>query len=432
MVPCNEHRPDYLTHRHHYYIKFSPLNTSQLSPLKQTPFILLSTFRVGITMNYQMVTVAVGWQMYQLTHNVLSLGLIGLAEVVPYFLTALIGGYLVDHYPRKRLAVMAATVHVLLAILVTLTANIQAPWMEYYLYGVIGLAGMARAFIRPVFQALFSTLLPREAYERGSALNSSLFQACLMLGPALCGFLIAQAGLANAYMVACVFAVIATIAISSIGQVPYIKPSQSQPIFTSIGEGLRFVFGHPMILGALSLDMFAVLFGGAVSILPAFIDQVLQGDPTVLGLLRAAPFLGSTLIGLVMVRFTLSNYAGPILLGCVAGFGLSMIGFGLSTTVPMAFIWLLMSGVFDGVSVVLRTTMLQLCTPDDMRGRVSSINGIFIGSSNELGAFESGLAASAMGLVPSIIFGGCMTIIVVIATLRWSPTLRGLKMSDIR
>ena len=383
-------------------------------------------------MNYQMVTVAVGWQMYQLTHNVLALGLIGLAEVIPYFLTALIGGYLVEHYPRKMLAILAACAHVFLAGLVFFTADVQAPWMEFYLYGVIALAGTARAFIRPVFQALFSTLLPRAAYERGSALNSSLFQASMMLGPALCGFLIARFGLSTAYGVAIFFAVTATVCICCIGKVRHEPPAQSHPIFQSIAEGLRFVFGHSVILGALSLDMFAVLFGGAVSVLPAFIDEVLNADPTVLGLLRAAPFVGSTIIGLVLVRFPVSERAGPLLLACVAGFGLSTIGFGLSTSTSMAFAFLLLSGVFDGVSVVLRTTMLQLCTPDHMRGRVSSINGIFIGSSNELGAFESGLAAHAMGLVPSIVFGGCMTIAVVVATARLSPTIRQLKMSDIR
>ncbi len=379
-----------------------------------------------------MVTVAVGWQMYQITHNVLSLGLIGLAEVIPYFAMALIAGYLVDHQSRKLLAMVAGGVHVALALMVTLTASNESAWMEYFLYAAIGLAGMARAFVRPLFQALFSAVLPRDAYERGSALSASIFQACMMTGPALSGLIIAHAGLSYAYGLATVFAVIASAAVIAMQVAPHIRPLQVQPIFKSIGEGLRFVFGHQIIVAALSLDMFAVLFGGAVSLLPAFIKDVLNADPSVLGFLRAAPALGSTLIGLVLVRFPIDQKAGVILLACVAGFGVSIIGFGLSSTAWMAFVCLLVSGLFDGVSVVLRSTILQLCTPDDMRGRVSSINGIFIGSSNELGAFESGLAASMLGLVPSIVFGGVITLLIVLFTSRQAPQLRQLSISSLK
>jgi MFS family permease len=208
--------------------------------------------------------------------------------------------------------------------------------------------------------------------------------------------------------------------------------AESAPIFTSIAEGLSFVFNNQIILGAQALDMFAVLFGGAVAMLPAFIHDIFHYGPEGLGILRAAPAVGAIFTGLFLARHPLNKHAGRWLLVAVAGFGLCMIGFALSTHFWVAGLALLLSGVCDGVSVVMRTTIMQLATPDNMRGRVAAINGIFIGSSNELGAFESGVAARLLGLVPSVLFGGGMTLLVVAITARFAPKLRRLELDQLK
>ncbi len=208
-------------------------------------------------------------------------------------------------------------------------------------------------------------------------------------------------------------------------------PAKHSPVFSSIRAGLRFVYGNQLILGAQALDMFAVLFGGAVAMLPAFVQDVFHYGPEGLGILRAAPAIGAILIGVMLARFPINKHAGRLLLAAVAGFGLCIISFALSSYFWLAALFLMLSGIFDGVSVVMRTTIMQLATPDEMRGRVAAINGIFIGSSNELGAFESGVAARLMGLIPSVIFGGTMTLAVVAATAYFAPKLRKLDLQHL-
>jgi MFS family permease len=252
----------------------------------------------------------------------------------------------------------------------------------------------------------------------------------LVAGPALGGILVGWAGTTTAYAVATLLCLGAAVALLSL-RIKEPPSAQSAPVFASIAEGLRFVFSNQIVFGAQSLDMFAVLFGGAVAMLPAFVQDVFHYGPEGLGILRAAPAIGAVATGLVLARHPISRHAGRWLLAAVAGFGLCIIGFALSPHFWLAGLLLLLSGAFDGVSVVMRTTILQLATPDAMRGRVSAINGIFIGSSNELGAFESGLAARLMGLVPSVIFGGTMTLLVVALTARLSPKLRQLDLRQL-
>jgi MFS family permease len=277
---------------------------------------------------------------------------------------------------------------------------------------------------------MFALILPRDQYARASGIGSAVFQFGLVVGPAIGGLLVGWAGKTAAYGVATCLCLVAAMALLSL-RVEEPPPAASAPIFTSIGEGLRFVFSNQIILGAQSLDMFAVLFGGAVSMLPAFINDVFHYGPEGLGILRAAPAIGAVMTGLILARHPINLYAGRWLLGAVAGFGLCMIGFALSVNFWIAGLLLILSGVCDGVSVVMRTTILQLATPDAMRGRVSAINGIFIGSSNELGAFESGIAARLMGLVPSVVFGGVMTLTVVAATAKLAPNLRRLELHQL-
>ncbi len=398
-------------------------------------FTELMFYRVSLTLSYQILAVTVGWHIYVITKDPISLGLIGLAEVVPYFCSALFAGHAVDVMSKRRIAIMGCAIHALIATLmvaVTLDAlaatRVQTEW---FIYLGMGLAGLARAFLRPTYQVLFAQVLKREEFVRGSAIGTVVFQVAQVAGPALGGALIAWTGLTSAYVASGVFALtgIFSLMLLHIRQEP---PHQSAgSMWSGIVQGLHFVFTKQIMLAAMALDMFAVLFGGAVSMLPAFIDEVLKGSPENLGILRAAPALGSALIGLWLARAPIEHHAGRYMLAAVAGFGLTAIAFGLSTSLWFAAACLLLSGVFDGISVVLRSTIFQLITPDHMRGRISAINGIFIGSSNEIGALESGLAASLMGLSASIVFGGGMTLLVVIVCWIAAPQLRNLNLRHL-
>ena len=398
--------------------------------LRNRNFLKLLAFRVQILLAYQIIVVVVGWHIYELTHDALALGLIGLAEVIPYFAFALFAGYAVDHHSRRHFAVMAGLLTSLNALVLVATTLIVPHNPSLWIYGSIACGGVARAFIGPSYNSLFALVMPREQYARAAGIGSSFFQFGLVAGPALGGALVAWASLTVAYSVAAVLATSAAITLITLHVVEP-PPAKSSAVFSSIAEGLRFVFNHQIILGAQALDMFAVLFGGAVAMLPAFVQDVFHYGPEGLGILRAAPALGAILIGIVLTRYPVNKNAGRILLVAVTGFGLCIIAFALSTYFWVAAILLMLSGICDGVSVVMRTTIMQLATPDAMRGRVASINGIFIGSSNELGAFESGLAARLLGLIPSVIFGGTMTLAVVSATAYWAPKLRKLDLEKL-
>ncbi|MCE9633423.1 MAG: MFS transporter [Methylophilales bacterium] len=398
------------------------------TPLISPAFAELLAFRILIVLSYQMVAVIVGWHIYELTHDPLALGLIGLAEVIPYFSCALFAGYAVDHHSRRMFAVLACVLLVMnSALLVAVSMGLLPGDATHWIYCSVMLMGAARAFIGPSYNALFALILRREQYARASGISSSVFQIGAVLGPALGGVLVAVTGKAVAYSVATALALLATIALLLL-RIKEPPSAASVPVFTSIYEGLRFVFSNKLMLSAMSLDMFAVLFGGAVSMLPAFIHEIYHYGAEGLGLLRASPAVGAMLVGLVLAKHPINRHAGRWLLGSVAGFGVCIIGFGLSQHFWLAGLLLMFSGIFDGISVVMRTTIYQLITPDDMRGRISAINGIFIGSSNELGAFESGLAARLMGLVPSVIFGGVMTLLVVGTVAKVSPKLRKLEL----
>ena len=398
-------------------------------------FLKLLSFRILMVLAYQIMAVAVGWHIYEITHDTLALGLIGLAEVIPYFTCALFAGHAVDHFCSRRFfgALAAVTLGINALTLTALTMGLigSSENASYWIYGSIMLTGIERAFIAPSYSTLFAIILPREEYARASAIGSSVFQAGLIAGPAIGGLLVGFASKTFAYSMAAGLCLAAAIAMWSIKIDEPTAPTDSPPVFTSIAVGLRFVFSNQIVLGALSLDMFAVLFGGAVAMLPAFIHDIYHYGPEALGILRAAPAIGSIMTGIWLSRNPINLHAGRWLLASVAGFGISIIGFGLSTYIWAACAMLVLSGVFDGVSVVMRTTILQLATPDAMRGRVSAINGIFIGSSNELGAFESGLAARLLGLVPSVVFGGMMTLGIVGVTAKIAPELRKLELHQL-
>lgn len=404
--------------------------------LRNRGFTGLLGYRLLALLSYQIVAVTVGWHIYEITRDTLALGLIGLAEVIPYFCFALFAGYAVDHLPRRKLGMAAclglsATTLVLAGVAGSVLPAGFGRFETITIYAAIAVNGMVRVFFAPVYMSLLARVLRRSDYPRGAGISSVVMQSGLVLGPALGGLLVAWGGKTSAYLVAAIFAIAASVAVITLRVTEPPLPSERAPVFKSIGEGLRFVFNNQVVLGAQALDMFSVLFGGAVALLPAFIKDVLHYGPEALGLLRAAPAAGAVVIGIYLARRPLQQHAGRVLLIAVAGFGVCIIGFALSRELWLSALFLMMSGMCDGVSVVLRSTILQLATPDHMRGRVSSINGIFIGSSNELGAFESGVAARLLGLVPSVIFGGCMTMLVVAATAKLAPKLRRLDLREL-
>lgn len=412
-----------------------PSGQSGLRALLAHPgFALVLLYRILAMLSYQIVAVTVGWHIYQVTGNPLSLGLIGLAEILPFFCVAPFAGYLVDHLPRRRLGVAASAG--LLATALVLMALVKG-WLPaqgtWPIYAAIAMTGMVRSFLTPVYNALFAKVLPRETFARGAGIGSVTFQAGMVLGPAIGGVLVGWGGSALAYAVAAVFGVLAGLALLVLRVDDPVTPSADRvPVLRSIAEGARFVFSNQIMLGAMALDMFSVLLGGAVSMLPAFIHDILHYGPEGLGILRGAPALGSVLVGLWLARRPLQRNAGRTLLLAVAGFGLCTVAFGLSRHFWLSAAILLAYGACDGVSVVVRQTILQLATPDEMRGRVSSINGIFIGSSNELGAFYDGVMARLLGLVPAVVLGGCVTIVVVAIAAAKAPKLRRLDLRELQ
>ncbi len=400
--------------------------------LAQPGFIALLLYRITAMLSYQIVAVTVGWHIYEITRNPFSLGLIGLAEVLPYFCVAPFAGYLVDHLPRRRLGMAACAGLVLTALILVGVASGWLPFDGVWpIYAAIALTGMVRAFLSPIYNALFARVLARGQFARGAGVGSVVFQAGMVIGPALGGVLVAWGGKGVAYGVAAAAALLALWALAALRVEEPPAPTHPAPIFASIAEGARFVWNTPVMLGAMALDMFSVLLGGVVAMLPAFIQEILHYGPEGLGILRAAPALGSVVVGLWLARRPLQRHAGPVLLTAVAGFGLCVIAFGLSRSFWLSATILLFYGAFDGVSVVVRSTILQLATPDEMRGRVSSINGLFISSSNELGAFYAGTMARWLGLVPAVVLGGCAVLGVAGITAWKNPILRRLNLRDL-
>ena len=377
-----------------------------------------------LTMATQIQTLVMGWQVYQLTRDPFSLGLIGLAEAVPFLGLSLVGGWAADRMDRRRLSLLALLALILgAALLLGLNwgLGLRAAWP---FYAIQALAGLGRAFNRPAFSALGTELVPREAYQNANTWRSSTMHLAQVAGPALGGLLFGFIGARTAYGVEGAMMLFTFFAILQIRPRP--RAPQHSPLLRSLGEGVVFVFKNRLVLSALSLDLFAVLFGGAVAMLPVFALDVLKVGPQALGLLRAAPAIGSVFMSFWQAHHP-ARRAGLVLLGCVAAFGLCWMGFALSTSFMLSMALLALSGALDNVSVVLRGTLVQTLTPPAMMGRVQAVAGFFIGSSNELGAFESGLAARLMGLIPSVLFGGCMTLGVVGFTAWRVPELRALK-----
>jgi len=379
--------------------------------------------------------VIVGWQIYDLTKDEFALGLIGLAEAIPALSISLYGGYLADHQKRKPIIVITMLVMVLGAISLTTFSYLGPTFFSTYgvfpIYAVIFMHGFARGFMSPAVMAFLNEIVPREIYANSTAWNSTVWQTGAVTGPAIGGILYGVIGVTNSYITVVILMVLAVLSISMIHSRPKPVHEKKEAIKNSLKEGLRFVFGEKIILSAISLDLFAVLFGGAVALLPAFADKVLHVGPSGLGALRAAPSVGAVVTGLMVAHRPMRHNTGKYLLVCVAGFGLCMIAFALSESFILSMAILAVSGALDAVSVIIRSTTLQLLTPNNMRGRVSAVNMMFVGSSNEIGAFESGLAAKFLGLTTSVVFGGIMTLVSVTTIGALSPKLRRLELKNI-
>jgi len=391
---------------------------------------LFISARFFLTIALQMQSVIVGWQVYALTKDPFSLGLIGLAEVIPFLGMALFAGHVADMMARKRIILISGLVYFvcasLLLILCRESLGIESHAVVTAIYAIIFVSGFARAFIFPAQAALMAQIVPRELYVNSSTWNSTIWHIGAVTGPAIGGLIYGWSGIVNAYACVLLFAAISLRQFMRMKPYPLPPKTKDEPLLESLKTGLRFVMQKKVILGAMALDMFAVLFGGAVAMLPVFASEILKTGPEGLGLLRAAPAAGAVVMALFLAYRPPLRNAGKKLLFGVAGFGVCMILFALSTNFWISFLLLAFSGVFDNISVIIRHSILQIFTPDEMRGRVASVNSIFIGSSNELGSFESGLAARLVGLVPSVILGGCMTLLVVFHVARFVPAVRNL------
>ncbi len=392
-----------------------------------------------LTVATQIQAVVVGWQIYAVTKDPLSLGLVGLAEALPFITIALFAGHVADRVDRRRVVAVAmvAMLGCAAALLgLTLIPGSLAGGRVWPIYLVIFASGIARSFLQPARQALGAELVPRQLYPNAVAWRSSIWQFAAVVGPALGGLLYGVGGPAVAYGVDLALVAIALSALASLGRpalraeaVPSAE-SNEVSIAESLGVGVRFIRRQPVLLGALTLDLFSVFFGGATALLPVFAADILHVGPEGLGVLRAAPSVGAVLMSLVLAHRPPLRRSGAALLLNVALFGLAMIGFGLSRHFVVSTLLLAVGGAVDMVSVVIRSTLLQVSTPQALLGRVSSVNQIFIGSSNEVGAFESGVAARLLGTVPSVVFGGLVTLLVVGMTAWKVPELRKLGRLD--
>ncbi|MCU0418579.1 MAG: MFS transporter [Cyclobacteriaceae bacterium] len=398
--------------------------------LRLPEFRLFLSARVCLTVAIQIQAVVVGWQVYEITKDELALGLIGLAEAIPYIIVSLYAGHVADVVERKKIIMTTIGLLAICSIGLfsfTLIPGFFLAWRALPIYAVIFLSGIARGFLSPALFAFMPQLVPTDRFKNAITWNSTFWEASAILGPALGGIIYTVFDVTVAYAVVVVLLLTGMVLALLIKTRPLPPATKEPDVFDKIRAGLNFVFGNKLILSAISLDLFAVLFGGAVALLPIFAEEILHVGAWGLGLLRCAPSVGAVLMAFYIAHNPIKRHMGKILLWAVAGFGLSMIAFALSQNFFLSLALLMVSGGFDCVSVIIRSTLLQTLTPENMKGRVSAVNNIFIGSSNEIGMFESGVAARLLGVVPSVIFGGCMTLGVVSATAWLSKSLRRLQ-----
>lgn len=400
--------------------------------LRYREFNVFLLMRFAIVFAWSMQFIIVEWQVYSLTKNPLSLGIIGLMEVIPAIAMALFAGHIVDQKEKKAMllkCILAFSVISFGLFLLTwprMVSGFSTTSILYSIYFLVFLGGLVRAFLGPTIFSLLSLIVPKKAYPNAATWSSSVWQIGAVVGPSVAGFSITWLGVhwSMCFVFGC--SVLSLLLLTQIETKPILNTKIGEPVMESLKEGVKFVYNNKTIFGALTLDMVAVLFGGAVALLPIYAQDILKVGPEGFGVLRAAPAVGALLTMFISAYVPLYKNAGKKLLMAIFAFGICIIVFGISTIFWLSVVALFLSGVADGISVVIRQTILQLKTPDQMRGRVAAVNSIFVGSSNELGAFESGLTAKLMGTVTAVVFGGSMTLLVVLFTGAKLPTLRNL------
>ncbi|MCP9752273.1 MFS transporter [Ferruginibacter sp. HRS2-29] len=407
---------------------------------KQNPYLALRIpefkhFIIGrfiFTMGIRMTTGVIAWWMYELTNNTLALGLVGLAEVIPAISLALYAGHYIDRNEKRKLLLTCMTIYLCcMGVLFFLSTDYTRSVLNHWVIAgimctIIAITGAVRAFSGPSMSAMISQIVPKEILPGAVSLSSSGYLISSIIGHATAGFLIAHLGVHNTFYVVLIFISTSIFFFSKLKVKPVFEMKESKT-WQSVKEGLQYVFKTKELLGAMSLDMFAVLFGGAAALMPVFAKDILHVGPEGFSWLNAATDIGSICTVTFLSIWPLQRRQGKILLFAVGIFGLCMISFAVSTVFWISFMMLVLSGCMDGVSVIVRSTILQLKTPDELRGRVLSVSSMFINSSNELGQFESGVMARLLGTVPSVIFGGCMTVGVVVTTWFKAPSLRKME-----
>lgn len=409
------------------------IKTDPFASIKIAEYRNLMAGRFTFIMGLRMMSTVVGWWVYNLTNDPFAIGLIGLSEVIPAVTMSLYAGHIID-LSEKRKLLLTGVVLYLSAVIILLFLSTQYTsvrlsnhWIAICIYIVIFFTGIVRSFTGPTFGVLIAYIVPKDTLQNATTWNQGTWLSASVTGHAAGGFLIAGFGITGTLVVIIFLIITASIFLIRLKQKPALNKRGEKKTWDSVKEGLRFVFKTKELLGAISLDLFAVLFGGAVAMVPVYARDILKVGPEGFGFLNAASDMGSICIVIFLTLFPLRYKQGRTLLFAVAAFGTCIIIFGLSKLFWLSFAALFIGGLVDGISVVIRGTIMQLKTPDNMRGRVMSVNSMFINSSNELGQFESGLAAKIMGVVPSVIFGGCMTIGVVVATWFKAPSLRKMQ-----
>ena len=404
--------------------------------LRYKEFNIFLLVRFLLVFAWSMQFIIIEWQVYSITKDPWSLGLIGAFEFVPAFTMALFAGHIVDQREKRNLLALCIGLFSLISLgLYFLTnpdfvENWSSNSVLYAIYALVFFGGFLRSFFGPTIFSLIALIVPKKLYANAATWSSSTWQIASVLGPAFAGFTIYKLGVNLSLCIVFALVIFSFLLVFLIQKKPIMNPKKNEPVAKSLKEGISFVFKTKSILGAITLDMISVLFGGAIALLPVFAQDILQVGSKGFGMLRAAPAIGAFLTMLITAYIPVSKNAGMKLLAAIFGFGLCIIIFGLSEIFWISMLALFFSGVTDGVSMVIRQTILQLKTPDHMRGRVASVNSMFVGSSNELGALESGLTAKLMGTVTAVVFGGTMTLITVVTTGILNPTLRKLDLTE--
>lgn len=415
------------------------MTNSKVDPylaLRHKEFRALVFARFLITMALTMQAVVIGYEIYDLSNSKLLLGFIGLSEAIPAIGIAMYGGYVADKSDKRSMLISSIALYTLMcALLLFFTSSYSIHTIGkndviILIFFIIFFTGIARSFASPATYGLIAQVVPREVYQSAITWSSAAWQSGAVLGPAFGGIFLGKLGITTTFSIIVVFLCIAIFFLFQIEKKPIQYVPKDETVFESTMQGLKFVFNNKVILSCISLDLFAVLFGGAIALLPVYAKDILHVGAEGLGWLRAAQAIGAIGVLVTLAYFPIYKNAGKILLFAVFGFGIFMILFGISKIFWFSMLCLIISGALDGISVSIRHTIIQLSTPNEMRGRVSAVNSMFIGSSNEIGEFESGATAALMGTVPAVIFGGTMTCIIVAITYFISPSIRNMELKN--